>query len=58
MRSPPRPDGLYSSGGVRVPTADSSAAATLYISAFNDGLAGTYSFDRAGAGASVLLIPV
>lgn len=34
------------------------AARTLYFAAFNDGLAGAYSFDRAGAGASVLLIPV
>jgi hypothetical protein len=41
-----------------VPANTTGSAATLYISAFNDGLAGIYNFDRSGAGASVRLIPV
>lgn len=34
------------------------AAATLYISAFNDGLAGIYTFSKRGAQISVQLLPV
>jgi len=45
-------------GRAVVPAGSTGAAATLYISAFNDGLAGLYNFEKRGAQVSVLLLPV
>jgi hypothetical protein len=45
-------------GRAVVPSGATGAAATLYINAFNDGLAGIYNFEKRGAQISVLLIPV
>jgi hypothetical protein len=45
-------------GRAVIPTGATGTAATLYINAFNDGIAGTYSFEKRGAQVSILLIPV
>jgi hypothetical protein len=41
-----------------VGSAVTGTARTLYVSAFNDGLAGVYNFDNAGAQLDVMLFPV
>lgn len=41
-----------------IPAESTGAAATLYVNAFNDGLVGAYSFNRAGAQLSVMAVPV
>jgi hypothetical protein len=41
-----------------IPAGTTGAAATLYVSAFNEGLAGTYSFNKTGAQLSVVLYAV
>lgn len=43
--------GLIAAGAI-------GSAATLYVNAFNDGVAGVYKFENAGAQLSVLLVPV
>jgi hypothetical protein len=45
-------------GRAVIPAGSTGAAATLYISAFNDGAVGFYSFQKRGAQISVLLLPV
>jgi hypothetical protein len=45
-------------GRAVIPEGSTGAAATLYINAFNDGLAGLYNFEKRGAQISILLIPV
>lgn len=45
-------------GRAVIPANSTGAPSTLYVNAFNDGVAGLYSFDPAGAQLSVLAIPV
>lgn len=45
-------------GRAVIPENSTGAAATLYISAFNDGVAGVYNFEKRGAQLGILLIPV
>ena len=45
-------------GRAVIPAGATGAAATLYVNAFNDGVAGVYSFENAGAQLSVQLFPV
>jgi hypothetical protein len=45
-------------GRAVIPAGATGAAATLYISAFNDGLAGLYSFQKRGSQISIQLNPV
>jgi hypothetical protein len=44
-------------GRAVVPTGSSGGDRTLYVSAFNDGLAGVYNFTKNGAGLGVILFP-
>jgi hypothetical protein len=45
-------------GRAVIPAGSTGPAATLYVNAYNDGLAGTYNFSRRGAQLSVLAVPV
>lgn len=45
-------------GRAVVPAGATGAAATLYINAFNDGLSGVYTFQKAGSQVSILMVPV
>lgn len=45
-------------GRAVVPAGATGAAATLYVNCFNDGVAGVYNFENAGAQLSVTLMPV
>ncbi len=45
-------------GRAVIPAGSTGTAATLYVNAFNDGVAGVYSFDHGGAQLSVQLFPV
>lgn len=45
-------------GRALIPAGATGPAATLYISAYNDGLVGVYNFENRGAQISILLIPV
>jgi hypothetical protein len=42
----------------KIPAGATGAAATLYVNAFNDGVAGLYNFENAGAQLSVQLNPI
>lgn len=45
-------------GRAVIPAGSTGAAATLYVSAFNDGLSGLYHFTKGGAQLSVMAVPV
>lgn len=45
-------------GRAVIPANTTGSAATLYVNAYNDGAAGLYSFDSAGAQLAVLAVPV
>lgn len=45
-------------GRAVIPANSTGAAATLYTSAFNDGVAGIYNFEKRGAQLGILLLPV
>jgi hypothetical protein len=45
-------------GRAVIPSGATGSAASLYISAFNDGVAGVYNFQKRGAQISILLLPV
>jgi hypothetical protein len=45
-------------GRAVIPAGATGVAASLYINAFNDGVAGVYSFQKRGAQVSILLLPV
>lgn len=45
-------------GRAVIPSGALGAAASLYISAFNDGVAGVYNFEKRGSQLGILLIPV
>jgi hypothetical protein len=45
-------------GRAVIPSGATGSAATLFIRAFNDGVAGIYNFEKRGAQISILLIPV
>lgn len=45
-------------GRAVIPASATGSARNLYISAFNDGVAGLYNFEKRGAQISILLIPV
>jgi hypothetical protein len=52
-------DAIAPGNGRGVITAGATGpAATLYINAFNDGVAGIYNFEKRGAQISILLVPV
>jgi hypothetical protein len=42
----------------KIPAGATGAAATLYVNAFNDGVAGLYNFENSGAQLSVQLYPI
>lgn len=45
-------------GRAVIPAGSTGTAASLYINAFNDGIAGIYNFEKRGAQISILLLPV
>jgi hypothetical protein len=45
-------------GRAVIPAGSTGSAASLYINAFNDGIAGIYNFAKRGAQISILLLPV